>query len=430
VRVVCLLLKDAKDLQTLAESCLRFSPQIALGEHWLFMEIEACRRLYSEENLHTELSALLNTLEIQAKVTTANDMPTALAMALYGKMKLESLPVDAIPCYFNPFKIEDHFQKIIDILKKLAVYDFRALMKIPSGLLSAKFNKDVALVLRQIQDARGIYWPRFKAREIVEESYEFEETQEVSNLEPLMFVLKGLLDRVTLRLRGQGMLIARFMVTLTQENYSTVNQAVRTQEIELAFPSGTTGGLLPIVQERLAKQFTTEPLESHVKHLHIKVLDKVPGGFRQKDFFSQKEEEQEALQSVISRLQDKLGEEKVFFARPLENFFPEKSWQKTLRESPPMTVDLPERPLRVLGTPARLRRIQDYLVGRKQKWKIASMEGPERLSGDWWLYTEKATDKNTTTERDYFRVHTDSGQQLWVYTANEAQDYFLHGIYD
>jgi len=421
MRVVCILLKDSKDLRFLAETCLRFTPQVAMGERWLFLEIGACRHLYTEENLLAELQTLLDEFHIAAKIEIANDLPTAVASAVFNVRRREFLPIEAIPYFFNPFQYESQFESMVAVFRNLGVTALKKLEHIPPHLLTSKFNKNLTVVLRQIQDARNIYWPRFVPEEKVTERYEFQETQAVFNLEPLSFVMKSLLDRIAARLWGRALLVSKLEIVLEQERYSTVKEPVRKQVVELAFPHSSTEGLLAILRERLERELMVKPLEANVTSCTIQILETAPGGYRQKDFFSQKEETQEAVQSLISRVKDKLGESRIFYAQPLESFFPEKSWKKSLEVVGGTSHDIAPRPLRVLKNPIKLGRVDNYFICDKRRWRAMEISGPERLSGDWWLKEEG---------RNYFTIKTDSGEELWVYSPDDKDEYFLHGIYD
>ncbi len=421
MRVVCILLEDKKHLLFLADSCLRFSPQIALGERWLFIEVGSCRKLYSEDILLLRLQALLKKFSIQGRIEIANDLPTSLCQALFKTGRKESLPIEAISYFFDPFKTSHHLDKVITVFRELGILDFKRLLDLPMGLLTNKFNKDLNLVVRQIYDARNIYWPRYTPPETIEESYEFSETHSVTTLEPISFVAKTLIEKILLRLRGQGFLLARFQVSLSLERYSTVKQPLREQIIELAFPNNVAKGVLNILRDRLDRELQKQPLESHVRQVRLKVLDRVPGGYSQKDFFSQKEEDQEAMNSLVSLLKDKLSEERVFYAQTMESYIPERSWKKTLGALTPAATDCAPRPLRILKSPVPLGRVDNYFIYKKQKWKIVSVSEPEKIAGEWW---------QQDAPREYQRVQTESGEELWIYLQEDAHQYYLHGVFD
>lgn len=421
MRVVCILLENSSHLQFIADTCLRYTPQIALGERWVFLEIGSCRKLYSEDILLLRLTALLKKFNISARIEVAGDMPTSLCQALFKTRRKESLPIEAISYFFDPFHTTNHLNKVIQVFRELGVLDFKRLLDLPLGLLTTKFNKDLNLVVRQIYDARSIYWPRYTPPEIIEERYAFSETHSVATLEPLLFVAKPLIEKILLRLRGQGFLLARFEIHISLEPYSTVTQPLRHQIIELAFPNNVLKGILNILRDRLEKELQKQPLESHVRGFSIRVLDKVPGGFSQKDFFSQKEEDQEAMSSLVSLLKEKLTDERVFYAQTLESYMPERSWQKTLNAVTATSTACAHRPLRILKSPIPLGRVDNYFIYKKQKWKIVSVSEPEKIAGEWW---------HQDSPREYQRVQTESGEELWIYLQENAHQYYLHGVFD
>ena len=123
----------------------------------------------------------------------------------------------------------------------------------------------------------------------------------------------------------------------------------------------------------------------------------------------------------MARLNDRLGLDKAFFAASQESYLPERAWKKNPVKPKPVQLSIPERPLRVLKTPKKLKQEEDFFILAAKRWKVEALLGPERLSGDWWLQDEA---------RDYFKVLTESGEELWIFSAPGKRDYFLHGIFD
>ena len=88
---------------------------------------------------------------------------------------------------------------------------------------------------------------------------------------------------------------------------------------------------------------------------------------------------------------------------------------------------------RVLNTIEAIARVPDGPPARirwRRVWHdIAAIEGPERISPEWWKHEEAAL------TRDYFRAEDSYGQRFWLYreglytTEIAAPRWFLHGLF-
>jgi hypothetical protein len=77
--------------------------------------------------------------------------------------------------------------------------------------------------------------------------------------------------------------------------------------------------------------------------------------------------------------------------------------------------------LRILRTPQKIQKLDNYFVFQKRRWQAIETIGPERLSGEWWLNEQ---------QRDYFRIRTKEGEDLWIFSLANNNDFYLHGIFD
>ena len=401
MRVACVFLRQERALEGLAEACCRFSPQLALGDRAVFIEVGACRRLYSEDSLRLRLSALLRRFGMPARIAFADDIPTALALAMHDRAGKEQLPIEAIQCYSTPFACRsDSLAKAAQVFRKLGVATVADFMQLrPKGLVR-RFGKEGLLVWHLLESAARLPWPRFVPPPKLVETAELDDASSAMDLEQLLFCLKSVVDRALLRVRGHGRLVSGIRLCLEQERHSRVAEPMRLWSIDLAFPQGSALVVLSIVRERLDRDLQRHPLEAPVRRVEVEVTRTVPGQARQRDLFTNKEEELEGFQSVVARLTEKLGFERAFLAAPLESRLPERCWKKTLEAVPEFRAEVTPRPLRVLKKPQVVRRIENYLVHGRRRWKISAIRGPERLSGDWWFGDR---------ERDYFRIEAESG---------------------
>ena len=347
-----------------------------------------------------------------------------------------------------------------------SIGDFSVL---PRESLASRFGKDALNLMAKIWGEGGgdryassehacehaclHAWPGFHpaARIIEREEVRDPEAHGLfHDLEGATFVLRGLVDRSMGRLRGRCERVSSMEIRFHPGN--------RRWRVDLPLPQGSTSGLLPILRERLAHELGKLPLLSPVEVLEIEVTESVPGMGSQRDFFSKKEEEREAWDGLVARLSQKLGKDRVFVAFPQERYLPERGYVRRLVSVPSVlskslteaggdgaesevriaasrtvaTLDWAERPARVLKKAEPLLKEGRVLCGAAGKqWKVVSWEGPERISGEWWK-----SPRFEGFKRDYYRVMTEGGEQLWVYVdhagdvAGKDPSFFLHGYFD
>jgi protein ImuB len=463
-RVACLWLPNAGTreltaIRELAEACLRFTPQVAVrGDEAVFLHIGACRQLFTEDWLLLRMRALAKRFGCPTpRIAIANDAPTALAMARFGEPDARKLPLEALADYASPFALDEETHKksalIVRLLKELGLRTLEDFSKLPAGSLASRFGREGAELSREIEDNLKAPWPMFRVPEQVCEQTTLEDVETlgaVAGLEPLFFVLKTVIDRAMARLRARGLRAARVDLTFTLER----PHVPRSWAIALPLPQGSAHGLLPILRDRLYHDLERRPLAAPVTAARLTVIETAPGHGAQKDFFNRREEEAEAWDALVARLSEKLGRNRAFMAMPVDRHLPEGTWMPVLemRETPKpkrprwsaaessAALDLaavaaaefaipdePARPLRLLPKPERIRLQGDILARAPGKrWRALEWHGPERLSGEWWLDARNARG----FARDYYRVVTESGEQLWVFQTSRQSELYLHGYFD
>jgi protein ImuB len=456
-RVACVLfserLEDAA-VRAFAEACFRFSPQIAIraGEA-IFIEIGASRRLFSEQGLEARVKVLARRmLRKPVQVAVADSAAEALASARYPEFAttrdLKRLPLAALHDYAHPFlwdpDLEKRVLRIICILESLGITNLGGFATLPRASLASRLGKEAVSLMARVWGDLEIAWPGFHPLPSITERDEVRDPEAHGlcyNLEGCVFVLRPLVDRAMARLRGRG---ERVLIVEVRFGMSS---GPRGWLIEFALPQGSASGMIPIIHEKLAHELRRAPLGGPVEWMELEVIESVPGSGPQKDFFSRKEEEREAWDALVARLSERLGKERVFVAFPRERYLPEKAYLRRTTTMPiitdsrsgpvlkigrsPEMSDWVPRPARVLKQPEPLLkegRALKTLGGRQ--WKAVSWEGPERLSGEWWKDSEFEG-----FSRDYYRVITEGGEQLWVFVnkkahGSKAPSFFLHGYFD
>lgn len=414
MKVLCVYPKhDRSRLKALAEACLLFSPQVALAEEAVFVEIGNSHHLFSEQDCLSRMARILEGFCLESRLSLAEDIPSSLAFARYGTHHKELLPIEALADYLSPFS--PTLFRPAEIFRKLGIETIGDFLKIPRREIPARFGKEGLLAYERFLRAKDLPWPRFMPEEKFQERADFDFVAQIENLEPVMFLLKNILHRIFLRLHARKEKIVSFDCIFHLNRFHGGN---RTFAIHLPLPQSDLKALLQLLRDRLEKEFQKNPLEESVEGITVAVKETAPGLDTQRDFFSKVEEQKEAWSSLLARLREKLGEESSFQAVLQPRLRPEASWKKSALFEEGIPVTAPIRPLQVFPVPQPIERKKDFLVAKKKRWKILHFQGPERLEGEWWL---------DPFARDYYRVETEK-ESLWIFRSQEGL--FLHGIFD
>jgi len=447
-RIACLLIGSTLpegSLEALAEASMRWSPQVALrsGEA-VFIEIGGSRNLFSEESFIAKMRVLASRFDAHSvRIAIADTAGAALALARHSVPRIDSLPLESFVDFLNPFATLDPdlkrpLEKMLHALRSLGLSKIGEFTSIPVSEITPRFGKQACEIHAAVRGRMEPAWEGFHPPERILETIEAvaggQNGEICADLESLIFILKAPVDRAMARLRGRAQRAARVSVTFELELWSTIESPEREFSVSLALPQGASAGLLPILQERLMRSLEKEPLGSPVRKIRFEVLETVPGRDAQRDFFSRKEEEDENWDALVARLSERFGKERVFVAETVSRYLPEKAYahadlhSRAARSQKAAGPQLHLRPSRILKSPERLLRSGRTLGlphpdGKtlRANWQATTWEGPERLSGEWWSEEDRF-------ERDYYRVTSERGEQLWVYVSGEAV--YLHGYFD
>jgi protein ImuB len=284
-------------------------------------------------------------------------------------------------------------------------------------------------------------------------------------LEPVLFALKMLIDRLCARLQGRQQAAVRLTATVCLDGAPPLSVP-----LVLARPSAQGRLLLELTRHRLTDLTVRNPITA----LSMRVEESSADAGRQLVLGDEPAGEA-ALEVVLSRLQSALGEEALFSAEPVAQHRPEASWTATrfappapgeappleaLPEAPPARprkkrlprageepeaipwprrkakveqrplVSLPAmstRPPRLFKEPSRLAAelteagALEWLDVAGRRRRVESIWGPERLVGAWW---------EQGYARDYYRVQLEGVGTLWVFRDGLDGAFYAQGIFD
>lgn len=301
--------------------------------------------------------------------------------------------------------------------------------------------------------------------EVLEEQVQLDWPAE--HLEPVLFALKMLVDRLCGRMQGRQLAAVRLTVTVGLEGGTPL-----TVPLVLARASAESKLLVELIRHRLTDLTVHQPITT----LALKVDEASADQGRQLVLGDAPAGEVE-LEVVMSRLQSALGEDALFSAAPSPSHRPEEAWTSrppSLAESggkdalslrgenpglerkppppppPPKkkgssgawprrkakaeqhgTLSLPTletRPPRLFKHPSRLQAelgedgaLCSVLVAGKRR-RVEGLSGPERLAGAWWSADPYA--------RDYYRLQLEGVGQLWVFRDGKDGAFYAQGVFD
>lgn len=439
MRVACFLFSEKISLAEFAQACLRFSPQIALREpNAIFLEIGRCKKIYSEATFLARAQVLLRRFNCSAKIALSDRIPTALSFAQYGVSEVDSLPIEAILNFMEPFNDRmttrgsqqkenlKRGEKMVDAFKRLGIHHLSEFKKLPTQQFPSRFGSLGLYCRQQVESQQPDLWPYWIPPEHWFENVEMLDSDYCYEIEPLIFKAKSVLDRLFSRLKGASLRVDRLELVMRQEKYSTVLEPLRKWVFEFIVPQGSTSGVLPIIRERLSWDLAQSPIQSSIIELSVEALTTSPGRDLQRNFFNLSDDLNEKMGSVFGQLEELLGEGQVFWASMTENRFPEKSWIKTKAVQQIASNELslkeryPLRPTRILAAPVSISILQNKMSLKGRVENIKSFSPVERISSDWL---------DDFPPRNYHLIQLEQGTVLWVF-QDSKQHYFLHGYYE
>lgn len=463
-------------LKSLGETMLSLAPGFQVdGPCGVWFDASAAHLVGSEAALATRLLEGGRALGLTGRCVVGSERFTTQALARAGAGEtigvvgprggadLSGLPLSSLEVgWLGPGAAAPY--------RALGLTTLGELAGLPAGALVARFG---AAGLQAARLCRGEDDSRFmvdELPEIIEESVQLDWPAE--HLEPVLFALKMVLDRVCARLQGRQQAAVRLSVTVALDGAPAL-----VVPLVLARPSSQGRMLLELARHRLTDLTVQHPIVA----LHVRIEEANPDAGRQL-VLGDVPAGEAALEVVLSRLQSALGEAALFCAQPQAQHRPEASWSaakfappavgssmwgavatqatsatsQLKLASPPPVVEEPRqhsrhsgawpkrkakvelrpvlsrpalstRPPKLFKAPARLAAelttagalVWVNVAGRRRR--VESVWGPERLVGAWW---------EEGYARDYYRVQLEGVGTLWVFRDGQDGAFYAQGVFD
>lgn len=434
------LVGEAIDREGLLEAFAGFSDRLApWAETDLLLEVSVTAHLFGgEQALLTEVGARAEQLGHACSLAIADDPLAAAAVAAFGTSEhvvpvgqgaraLAALPIAALA----------PSEALATSLEVLGIRRIGTWARLDPASVSGRFGAEGVRLHRiaRGQAASGLPWDVPAQGPVAERVVLGGPT---ITLEPIHFVLPGLLARVADALAERDAMAVRVAVHLVLER-----GPAHVMRVRVGRPTREIERLDRVVRSRLERI----RLDAPAVELMIEVEEQTLEAPWQPGLLDRTEIGEE-LPDLLARMADALGPAALVSPVPTDAWCPEEGWKERVFQPgcplPPFLVhrkakidpvaqqrafetDGPRpRPAILLPRPQRIelqeRGGRPIRIRRAGRWEpVGYSEGPERIEGAWWR-------DDGGFCRDYWVLQL-NGSVAWVYGDDQGR-WWLHGWFD
>lgn len=451
-------------LAAVAEAALAFGATVALeAPDCVWVDVTGSAHLFDgEEKTCTELGGRIRAMGHRVRIAIADGPELARAFArwspptkrgeVFTLIKSEetaraarSLPIVALPLS----------EACRDWLVRLGILSWGELSSLPRHALTGRLDGEVQRALELVDGRDSRLLVPYTPERRVEESVSFEHS--IDGVEPLLFVLRGLVARLAARLSGRGEAASMLKLNLEHDrSVARLNGVKPVTELKfsLAAPVFREDELRRVLSARLERLRLSAPV------LGVELVAPVlaPAQVRQLElgqWLSGGADAESELPLVLAELIAEVGEDRVGVLRKVDTHRPEAQSALFPVTMPGLAAPRTPRADRSRSKPEALRAVQVSFPasGRKSPptrflpeplrldialrvgatvpldrrlYTIERLEFEERLNAvEWWTKTPVA--------RDYLRLFLRSTEGLLealVYVDRESGKRYLQAVAD
>jgi len=401
----------------------------------VFLDAGGVRHLAtSERALATALVARAAKVGLEARAGLGGSMIVARLAALHAADGVEVVPAGTERGFLAPLPLGCLAPEaaIVATLERWGVRRLGDLARLPLAEVATRLGPSGAALVRTAcgEDARPLA-PQARA-DRVEETIGLEYTLDA--LEPLLFVLRGLLERIIARVGLEGVGCARLGLVLHLDDRSR-----DAREIALAAPTRDVRTLLGCLRVELEAR----PPRAAIARVQVSAVAETVRAL-QLGLFTPPGPSPERLATTLARLAvlcgtDRVGTPTVVDTHrpgaaattpfvcastdglPGPSGAPGSPRDMVARDAPGRLVVRalrPPRPIEVFSDRGR----PDFVRGTGLGGRVVGAAGPWRLAGEWW--------RANAYTRDYYDLELSDGGVYRCYRDGASERWFVDGIYD
>lgn len=385
------------------------------GHGGFFLGLQGLQRLVTRESLFAEqVQATLAGLGFGAGVAVASQAFVAwVAASRDHRVQVvapgaESVLLDAVA--LTELGLSD---KGLELLSLLGISTAGAVLALPPGALARRLGPEGVRIDRLCRQTGLFANPSAANVPAPVETVTLELEGALEGLEPLLFVFKSLLDRLLAQLQTSRRSLAELSITTRLFDRSSVEHTLTPTE-----PTLDARALMDLLRLWLS----SAPFVAQVTCVTLTASRIDTASVRQLELFRQREQkEAEALEKAVARLTAAFGQEALLQPKLMDTLRPEARvrWTGPHLRQPKVPSSSPR--LQKGAVPVALRRLEppervQWDVGQwlrrsgKSPQRLLRVEGPRKLSGEWW---------GAPFERSYYWLLTQEGE-LWLSYRDET----------
>lgn len=323
-------------------------------------------------------------------------------------------------------------RNLAETFARWGIRRFGDLAALPASAVATRLGPEAALLARRIrgEDETPLV-PRPPAlcfEEAVDLDYQ------IDSLDPLLFVVRPLLDRLTARLALRGFVCGDLRLSLR-----LANRGLDERTVAVAAAGNDTKALLMLVRAQTEAHPPTAPV-SAVRV--AAVAERLRSS--QLDLFSPRTPAPAQLSVTLARLSALCGADRVGAPVAPDSHRPEAFSLKAFRggegesgapvsaDTAPMRVALralrPPQALEVFCNRDHLDFVRPLTTERTSEngygctGRVVTASGPWRIEGEWW--------REDAFRRDYYDVQLSDGVIYRLFFDRREQRWFADGVYD
>ncbi len=414
---------EAAALARMAQWCRRVTPLVGLdAPDGLWLDVTGCAHLHGDEA--GLLRAMLEPCAadgITARAALADTAGAAHALARHSPRivppgeqaaALAPLPVRALR--LPP--------ETVVTLRRLGLERIGDLMRMPRAGLARRLGPQVTLRLDQALGRAPEPLAPLPHPETLQHRVTFVEP--LLTPDSLAEAIRHLAPPLCAMLEAQGLGARR--LDLLFERVDGEIQAIR---IGTARPSRDAGHLARLLEDRLDQ---VDP------GLGVEAM-RLVAPLAEALHWAQLDDKAPDISTLVDRLSNRLGADRVYRVEPVESDVPERSVRRIPALAPRTGRSWPLRSsaVRLLDPPRpvdALALLPDQppaaFTWQRRRHRVRQADGPERIHAEWWR-----RDAETHAIRDYFQVEDDEGRRFWLFRRGDGVDprtgglqWYVHGL--